>query len=227
MADITKALTLAVGFIKRHVTARKLRRHTAGTTKTSSRSLEAPSAIPLTSDIDVEAQDSKSLFGIRAVQSGIEIDGVWISPTISPVSSRDSSPMSSFRLSRNDSEASFFRSPNSMRPVKHTSDQNLSSTFFSPQNRISSAEQRLSRPPSFAPKVRFADELQAGHMKGLNRQSSLPRDYAVADLSKYAHESSPASLDREPQSVSARALIPQELTATRQSCRLAQLKRNR
>lgn len=41
---------------------------------------------------------SRTPFGIRAIESGIEIEGVWISPSPSPQSSRDSSPAASKNL---------------------------------------------------------------------------------------------------------------------------------
>ncbi|KAB8339048.1 hypothetical protein FH972_021984 [Carpinus fangiana] len=175
--------------------ARKLEQYAMLATRVPTEPIPALATTPLSSDTDIEAQ--KIPFGIRAVQSGIEVDGVWISPSISPASSRDSSPMSSIRLPQNDSQKSILRlscAETSTQPgafeVPETKPAHSPKT---PSRRSSSAEPRSRRPPSFAPKVRFAEDLERpesreARLNHAGKQASLPRDFAVANLLGYGQE---------------------------------------
>jgi hypothetical protein len=92
-------------------------------------------------------------FGIRALESGIEIEGVWISRTNTPVPSRPSS-ISSFVPGS--SSSSFFDEPTTPsfaiieRPTKKNQMESTQSTqftqpFYTPSKRTSIAESTASR----------------------------------------------------------------------------------
>lgn len=77
------------------INRRKLRRYTAIAAATKSEAIKSAVQIPLTRD--VESQRSSQIpFGVRAIQSGIEVEGVWISrpSSLAPSDSRHGSQTS-------------------------------------------------------------------------------------------------------------------------------------
>lgn len=79
---------MTAGFSKLLYTRRKLRHYAdQAASQPASVTVETPFRV------DIEAnRDERVPFGVRALESGIEVDGVWISPSNSTRSSRDSSP---------------------------------------------------------------------------------------------------------------------------------------
>ncbi|XP_014555372.1 hypothetical protein COCVIDRAFT_38872 [Bipolaris victoriae FI3] len=85
-------LTIFIGFIKLSFDKRKLRKYSKvdkGKRAQSPEMLEAQPVTQVTEDPKDEIP-----FGIRAIQSGIEVDGVWISRSNTPVGSSRASIMS-------------------------------------------------------------------------------------------------------------------------------------
>lgn len=109
-----------------HLNKRKLRRYEALSQAKPSQQEATATEQPLTSD--VESQVALVPFGIRAIESGIEIDGIWQSPSTTPGSSRPSSATSS-RVPRHVSDPSLLlsRSPDVPRVTRLHSEPNLAS----------------------------------------------------------------------------------------------------
>ncbi|EMD88323.1 hypothetical protein COCHEDRAFT_1227496, partial [Bipolaris maydis C5] len=85
-------LTIFIGFIKLAFDKRKLRKYSKVDKGKRAQSPEMLEAQPVT-QVNEDAKDEIP-FGIRAIQSGIEVDGVWISRTNTPVGSSRNSVMS-------------------------------------------------------------------------------------------------------------------------------------
>lgn len=133
---------------------------------------------------DVEAQGSNVPFGIRAIESGVKVEGVWISRSNSPASSRPSSITSSRRyLPSTKSQASLLppRSP-ALSPDKSsfTSTTTLGSSGPSGSEHFShiglSSTDALLSPEPISPR----GSVFSGHDRVRGR--SLPRDLSFLDL---------------------------------------------
>ncbi|KAA8625323.1 hypothetical protein A1F94_000374 [Pyrenophora tritici-repentis] len=79
------AVTIFCGFIKLFYDRRRLRKYTKVDKGKRAQSPEMLEAQPVT-QVSTETKDEIP-FGIRAIQSGIEVDGVWISRSNTPVAS--------------------------------------------------------------------------------------------------------------------------------------------
>ncbi|KAK1915352.1 hypothetical protein P3342_003161 [Pyrenophora teres f. teres] len=78
-------VTIFCGFIKLFYDRKRLRKYTKVDKGKRAQSPEMLEAQPVT-QVSTETKDEIP-FGIRAIQSGIEVDGVWISRTNTPVGS--------------------------------------------------------------------------------------------------------------------------------------------
>ena len=84
--------TIIIGFIKLTFDKRRLRKYSKVDKGKRAQSPEMLEAQPVT-QVNEDTKDEIP-FGIRAIQSGIEVDGVWISRTNTPVGSSRASIMS-------------------------------------------------------------------------------------------------------------------------------------
>ncbi|EUC50244.1 hypothetical protein COCMIDRAFT_1196 [Bipolaris oryzae ATCC 44560] len=85
-------VTIFIGFIKLAFDKRKLRKYSKVDKGKRAQSPEMLEAQPVTQVI--EDPKDEIPFGVRAIQSGIEVDGVWISRSNTPVGSSRASVMS-------------------------------------------------------------------------------------------------------------------------------------
>lgn len=112
-------LTICIGFIKVAYDKKRLRKYSKVDKGKRAQSPEMLEAQPVT-QIQEEPKDEVP-FGVRAIQSGIEVDGVWISRTNTPVGSSRAS-ITSEKLTR-----SFNNSQLELpQPVIHGSSRNSS-----------------------------------------------------------------------------------------------------
>jgi len=154
---------------------------------------------------DIEAQSGKVPFGIRAIEAGVEVDGVWVSRTNTPGSSRPSSPISfgtrrypqsvisqGSLLSPNDPDRTgFVSSASSIRSTAGRSPERPG-----PAQRVNSASSLLSVESVATPRRSI------GSNHDRIRGKSLPRDLLFLDLaeaSTYNFQRSPRhSFTRSP-----------------------------
>lgn len=137
--------TIGLGFIKLSFDKRKLRKYSKVDKGKRSQSPEMLEAQPVTA-VNEETKDEIP-FGIRAIQSGIEVDGVWISRSNTPVGSSRASVMSE-KLPRSFNNNSMLEMP---QPVAQGSSRNSSrppSSFDRAVSaeRIPNTESRASSP---------------------------------------------------------------------------------
>ncbi|MCJ1284757.1 hypothetical protein MMC26_004093 [Xylographa opegraphella] len=82
-------LTIIAGCVKLIYKHFELRRHTAiAASQVEEQQMQQASSVPATGAPDIP-------FGVRAIENGIEVEGVWISRSNTPVSSNQGSPVSS------------------------------------------------------------------------------------------------------------------------------------
>ncbi|KAF1841019.1 uncharacterized protein K460DRAFT_380757 [Cucurbitaria berberidis CBS 394.84] len=92
------AITIVLGFMKLFVDRRRLSKYTKVDKGKQAQTPEMLEAQPVTA-VSTETKDEIP-FGIRAIQSGIEVDGVWISRSNTPVGSSRASIMSDHKPMR-------------------------------------------------------------------------------------------------------------------------------
>lgn len=139
-------VTIVIGFIKLAYDKRKVRKYSKVDKGKRAQSPEMLEAQPVTQAND-ETKDEIP-FGIRAIQSGIEVDGVWISRTNTPVGSSRASVMSE-KFPRGFNSTSQLELP---QPVAQGSSRNSSRAPSSFDRAVSaelvaSSDSRSSSPP--------------------------------------------------------------------------------
>jgi len=134
---------------------------------------------------DVEA-DTRIPFGIRAIQRGIEVEGVWVSRSNSPASSRPSSLASSkarHHLPSTTSQASLY--PTTVRdrsPLGPSSSSSIrSSTIIHEHSR---AAERISSTTSLLGSEQSTPRRSMSSNHDRLRGRSLPRDLSFLDLAQ-------------------------------------------
>jgi len=173
-------------------TKRQLQRYAAGAILETS---ALRPTLPIPQPPDIEAQSGKVPFGIRAIEAGIEVDGVWISKPNTPSSSRPSS-LASFGsrrypqsvisqgslLSPNDPDVTGFAS--SASSVHSRSGR--SPERPGPAQRVNSANSLLSVESCTNPSLTTTPRRSMGNSHDRVRGKSLPRDLLFLDLAEAA-----------------------------------------
>jgi len=100
---VLQAVTVLLGCLKLLYSRRRLRHYAAVADQSVPPppvTVEAPEGVPIMHDIEARPL-SYIPFGIRAIESGVEIEGVWTSPSATPSTrgSQDSLPYGSWRQS--------------------------------------------------------------------------------------------------------------------------------
>lgn len=112
MADIMQVLACAIvvtiflGFLKLWYDRSKLRKYTKVEKGKRAATPEMLEAQPV-QQVHAEEMKDDIPFGVRAIESGIEIDGVWISRSNTPVGSSRASIISENRLPRSFNNSAF------------------------------------------------------------------------------------------------------------------------
>lgn len=185
-ANTTQVVTVCLAIAKLNHNKRQLRHYAA-------RAILEASALRTTVERstrrDVEAEAGKVPFGVRAIESGIEVEGVWISRSNSPASSRPSSVTSSRRYIPSTKSQASLLPPQSPGLAPDKSPFTFNTTVARPSPSTSeyfndtqtSSTDALLSPEATSP--RRSDI--SGHDRV--RGKSLPRDLSFLDLAHSVH----------------------------------------
>lgn len=195
-----KVVTVSIAVSRLAYTKRQLQQYAAGAILETS---ALRPTLPISQPPDIEAQSAKVPFGIRAIEAGIEVDGVWVSKPNTPGSSRPSSPISfgsrrypqsvisqGSLLSPNDPEITGFIS--SASSIRSRSGHSLERP--GPAQRVNSASSLMSVESFTTPSFTITPRRSMGSNHDRIRGKSLPRDLLFLDLA----EAAPYNFQRSP-----------------------------
>ena len=164
-------ITIFLGLLKLWYDRNKMRKYTKVNKGKQAQTPEMLESQPVT-QIPTETKDEIP-FGVRAIESGIEVDGVWISRSNTPVGSSRSSIMLDNRLPR-----SFNNSALELPQTAYASSRGSSQAF----DRAVSAERiQTNDSRSSSPQQPYAADGRGRPAAGSSRYSTsnVPRNYAA------------------------------------------------